>query len=293
MALGITPLHPLFAAEVSDVDASAPLAAPLVAALTAAIDRYSVLVLRDQTLTDEQQIAFAGLFGPPEINIGVHRAAAQRRLTRPEMADVSNVNPQNEVHRRDDARRMFNLGNMLWHTDSSFRDPPGCLSLLYAHAVPSRGGETEFADLRAAHDALDDETKALIADLRAEHSIMHSRATLGFTEFSESEQAALPPVAQRVVRRHPGSGRKTLYLASHASHIIGWPVPEGRLLLRDLVEFATRREFVFVHHWRAGDLVIWDNRCTLHRGRPFPAEERRDLRRVTTSDHAAMAEKAA
>ncbi len=293
MGLEIMPLHPLFAAEVRGVDAGSTLAPPVVAALTAAIDRYAVLVLRGQTLTDEQQIAFASLFGPPEINIGVHRAATLRRLARPEMADVSNINPQNEVHRRDDARRMFNLGNMLWHTDSSFRDPPGGLSLLYAHAVPSRGGETEFADLRAAHDALDDETKALIADLRAEHSIMHSRATLGFTEFSENERAALPPVAQRVVRRHPGSGRKTLYLASHASHIIGWPVPEGRLLLRDLVEFATRREFVFVHHWQAGDLVIWDNRCTLHRGRPYPAEERRDLRRVTTSDHAAMAEKAA
>ncbi len=293
MALTITPLHPLFAAEVSGVDASAPLAAPLVAELTEAIGRYAVLVLRRQTLTDEQQIAFASLFGPPEINIGVHRAASQRRLARPEMADVSNINPQNEVHRRDDARRMFNLGNMLWHTDSSFRDPPGGLSLLYAHAVPSRGGETEFADLRAAYDALDDETKAVIADLRAEHSIMHSRASLGFSEFSESEKAALPPVMQRVVRVHQGSGRKTLYLASHASHIIGWPVPEGRLLLRDLIEFATRREFVFVHRWQAGDLVIWDNRCTLHRGRPFPAEERRDLRRVTTSDHAAMAEKAA
>ncbi len=293
MGVTITPLHPLFAAEVSGVDASATLSQAVLAALMEAIDRYSVLVLRGQKLSDDQQIAFASLFGPPEINIGAHRAASQRRLARVEMADVSNVNPANEVHRRDDKRRMFNLGNMLWHTDSSFRDPPGGLSLLYAHAVPSRGGETEFADLRAAYAALDDETKALVADLHAEHSIMHSRASLGFTEFSESERAALPPVMQRVVRTHPGSGRKTLYLASHASHIIGWPVPEGRLLLRDLIEFATRREFVFVHHWRAGDLVIWDNRCTLHRGRPYPLDERRDLRRVTTADHAAMAEKAA
>lgn len=293
MNLAITPLHPLFAAEIGGIDAGRALDAPAVEALTAAINRYAVLVLRDQRLNDDQQIAFASNFGRPEINIGVYRSADQRRLERPEMADVSNVNARDEVHRREDQRRMFNLGNMLWHTDSSFRYPPGALSMLYAHAVPSSGGETEFADLRAAHDALDAATRALIADLRAEHSIMHSRATLGFTEFSETERAALPPVVHRVVRRHPGSGRTTLYLASHASHIIGWPVPEGRLLLRDLIEFATRREFVFVHHWRVGDLVIWDNRCTLHRGRPFPAEERRDLRRVTTSDTAATLEQAA
>jgi alpha-ketoglutarate-dependent 2,4-dichlorophenoxyacetate dioxygenase len=297
MNLAITPLHPLFAAEIGGIDAGRALDAPAVEALTAAINRYAVLVLRDQRLNDDQQIAFASNFGRPEINIGVYRSADQRRLERPEMADVSNVNARDEVHRREDQRRMFNLGNMLWHTDSSFRYPPGALSMLYAHAVPSSGGETEFADLRAAHDALDAATRALIADLRAEHSIMHSRATLGFTEFSETERAALPPVVHRVVRRHPGSGRTTLYLASHASHIIGWPVPEGRLLLRDLIEFATRREFVFVHHWRVGDLVIWDNRCTLHRGRPFPAEERReerrDLRRVTTSDTAAALEQAA
>lgn len=293
MNLAITPLHPLFAAEIGGIDAGRALDAPAVEALTAAINRYAVLVLRDQRLNDDQQIAFASNFGRPEINIGVYRSADQRRLERPEMADVSNVNARDEVHRREDQRRMFNLGNMLWHTDSSFRYPPGALSMLYAHAVPSSGGETEFADLRAAHDALDAATRALIADLRAEHSIMHSRATLGFTEFSETERAALPPVVHRVVRRHPGSGRTTLYLASHASHIIGWPVPEGRLLLHDLIEFATRREFVFVHHWRVGDLVIWDNRCTLHRGRPFPAEERRDLRRVTTSDTAAALEQAA
>ncbi len=293
MALTITALHPLFAAEIGGVDANAALAPAVVAALAEAIDRYAVLILRDQTLTDEQQIAFATYFGPPEINIGAHRAANQRRLSRPEMADVSNINPQNEVHRREDARRMFNLGNMLWHTDSSFRNPPGCLSFLYAHAAPSRGGETEFADLRAAYDALGEETKADIANLRAEHSIMHSRGILGFTEFSESERAALPPVIQPVVRVHPGSLRKTLYLASHASHIAGWPVPEGRLLLRDLIEFATKREFVFVHRWRAGDLVIWDNRCTLHRGRPYPIGERRDLRRVTTADQTAMTEGAA
>jgi alpha-ketoglutarate-dependent 2,4-dichlorophenoxyacetate dioxygenase len=289
----IIPLHPLFAAEVRGVDAGAPLTEPVAALLREAIDRYAVLVLRGQKLDDERQIAFTRYFGEPEINIGIYRPASQRRLARPEMADVSNVTPQDTVQARDDKRRMFNLGNMLWHTDSSFRKPSGCLSFLYAHAVPSRGGETEFADLRAAYEALDDETKATIEGLRAEHSILHSRATLGFTEFSEGERAALPPVLQPLVRRHPGSGRKTLYLASHASHIAGWPVPEGRLLLRDLIEFATRREFVYVHRWRVGDLVIWDNRCTLHRGRPYPPEERRDLRRVTTIDPENLAQPAA
>jgi alpha-ketoglutarate-dependent 2,4-dichlorophenoxyacetate dioxygenase len=286
----IIPLHPLFAAEVRGVDAAAPLPEAQRAALTAALDHYAVLVLRGQRLDDEKQIAFARLFGEPEMNIGIYRPASQRRLARPEMADVSNVTPAGEVQGRTDKRRMFNLGNMLWHTDSSFRKPSGCLSFLYAHAVPEQGGETEFADLRAAYDALEAPLKAEIEGLRAEHSIFHSRATLGFTEFSEEERAALPPVIQPLVRRHPGSGRKTLYLASHASHIIGWPVPEGRLLLHDLIAFATRREFVHVHRWQPGDLVIWDNRCTLHRGRPYPLEARRDLRRVTTIDPENLAE---
>lgn len=289
----IIPLHPLFAAEVRGVEAGRPLSPAVRDALARAVGRFAVVVLRGQSLDDERQIAFAREFGEPEINIGVHRPSGERRLTRPEMADVSNVTPAGEVQAREDRRRMFNLGNMLWHTDSSFRKPSGCLSFLYAHAVPSRGGETEFADLRAAYEALGPGMRETVEGLRAVHSILHSRATLGFTDFSEAERAALPPVVQPLVRRHPESGRKTLYLASHASHIVGWPVPEGRLLLLDLTEFATRREFVFVHHWRAGDLVIWDNRCTLHRGRPYPHEERRDLRRVTTLDPGDLAETAA
>jgi alpha-ketoglutarate-dependent 2,4-dichlorophenoxyacetate dioxygenase len=192
------------------------------------------------------------------------------------------------VRRRDDTRRFDQLGNRLWHTDGSFRRIPAALSMLYAHRVPRPGpvgkGETEFADLRAAHDALPAATKAEVEDLVALHDIAWSRAQLGFTELLFGEKDVLLPVPQRVVRVHPGSKRKTLYLAAHASAILGWPLPDGRLLLRELIEHATRRDFVYRHEWREGDLVIWDNRCTMHRGRAFDEHEVRDLRRVTTRD---------
>ena len=180
---------------------------------------------------------------------------------------------------------MYQSGNQLWHTDSSFKPTPAMASLLSGREVPPVGGETEFADLRAAYDALPDDTKAAIGGLVAEHSIAHSRAQIGFTDLQFGERELLPPVPQRVVRTHPGSGRRTLYLAAHASHILDMPVPEGRLLLRDLTEHATQPQFVYRHVWRVGDLVIWDNRATMHRGRPFDdAKERRELRRVTTLD---------
>jgi alpha-ketoglutarate-dependent 2,4-dichlorophenoxyacetate dioxygenase len=201
------------------------------------------------------------------------------------MADVSNLDVEGRTRGRDDRQRMFSLGNQLWHTDSSFREVPGALSILHLHgAPPSWGGETEFTDMRVAYDALPARRKARLDGLVAEHSLMHSRSLLGFADFSAEERAAMPPVRQPVVRRHEGSGRKTLYLASHASHIIGMPVPDGRMLLRDLIEFATQREFVHTHSWAEGDLVMWDNRCTLHRGRAYDEMEKRDLRRVTTSD---------
>ena len=189
---------------------------------------------------------------------------------------------------RDDPRRFDQLGNRLWHTDGSFRRVPAALSMLYAHRVPGPSplgdGETEFADLRAAYDALPDATKAEIEGLVAMHDIAWSRAQLGFTDLLFGEKNVLPPVPQRLVRTHPGSGRKTLYVAAHASEIVGWPLPDGRLLLRELIEHATGREFVYRHQWREGDLVIWDNRCTMHRGRHFDETRVRDLRRVTTRD---------
>jgi alpha-ketoglutarate-dependent 2,4-dichlorophenoxyacetate dioxygenase len=286
MSLSVRQLHPLFVGEVSGVDIGRPLDTATVAELRKAIDQYAVLLFRGQGLDDERQMDFARQFGELEIPRS-GRADVKRRL-RPEMADISNLDEQGRVRRRDDARRFDQLGNRLWHTDGSFRRIPAALSMLYAHRVPRPGplgkGETEFADLRAAYDALPAATKAEIEDLVALHDIAWSRAQLGFTELLFGEKDVLPPVPQRLVRVHPGSKRKTLYLAAHASAIVDWPLPDGRLLLREMIEHATARDFVYRHEWREGDLVIWDNRCTMHRGRSFDEREIRDLRRATTRD---------
>ena len=295
MTLSVRQLHPLFAGEVEGVDVSRPLDPPTVQAISEAIDRYAVLMFRDQSLDDESQMAFAENFGPLEIPRS-GRADVARRL-RPEMADISNLDPEGRLRGRDDPRRFDQLGNRLWHTDGSFRRIPAALSMLYAHRVPGPSplgdGDTEFADLRAAYGALPEPMKTEIADLVAMHDIAWSRAQLGFTELLFGEKDVLPPVPQRLVRTHPGSKRKTLYLAAHAAEIVGWPLPEGRLLLRELIEHATGREFVYRHQWREGDLVIWDNRCTMHRGRHFDETKVRDLRRVTTRDTASTLDQAA
>jgi alpha-ketoglutarate-dependent 2,4-dichlorophenoxyacetate dioxygenase len=293
--LTIAPLHQLFVAEIGGVDVGRPLDAATVGALNEAIDRYAVLVFHGQELDDERQMAFARQFGELELPRS-GRADVKRRL-RPEISDISNLDEENRLRGRDDPRRFDQLGNRLWHTDGSFRRVPAALSMLYAHRVPARGpcgnGETEFADLRAAYDALPEATKAEIEDLVALHDIAWSRGQLGFNDLLFGEKNVLPPVPQRLVRTHPGSGRKTLYIAAHACAIVGWPVPDGRLLLRELIEHATARDFVYRHEWRAGDLVIWDNRCTMHRGRAFDEREVRDLRRVTTRDVASTLDQVA
>ena len=284
MTINIRQVHPLFAAEVTGVELAAALTPATVGAVTDAIDRYSVLVFPAQSLDDDRLLALGRLFGDVEPPRN-HRV--ERRLKHAELADISNLDANNQLRAREDHRRLVALGNRLWHADASFREVPGALSMLFAHVVPPFGGETEFADLRAAYDALAPAMQARIEDLVAEHSIFHSRGQLGFTDYNEAERAALPAVRHRLVRVHPGSKRKTLYMGAHASHIVGWPMPEGRLLLRDLMEHATQREFVYRHAWSTGDLVIWDNRCTLHRGRPYDdATHPRDLRRVTTKDFA-------
>ena len=286
MSLSIRQLHPLFAAEVTGVDVGRPLDPATVGALTAAIDHHAVLVLPGQDLDDERQMAFARNFGELELPRS-GRADVARRL-RPEISDISNLDEDGRLRGRDDPRRFDQLGNRLWHTDGSFRRVPAMLSMLYAHRVPGASslgdGDTEFADLRAAYDALPAATKAEIDGLVAMHDIAWSRAQLGFTDLLFGEKNVLPPVPQRLVRTHSGSGRQTLYVAAHASEIVGWPLSDGRLLLRELIEHATRREFVYCHRWRQGDLVIWDNRCTMHRGRYFDETRVRDLRRVTTRD---------
>jgi alpha-ketoglutarate-dependent 2,4-dichlorophenoxyacetate dioxygenase len=288
-------LHPLFAAEIAGLDIGGPLGPAAVQAISEAIDRYAVLVFPGQRLDDERQMAFAENFGELELPRS-GRADVARRL-RPEVSDISNLDPAGKLRGRDDPRRFDQLGNRLWHTDGSFRRIPAALSMLYAHRVPGSSplgdGDTEFADLRAAYDALPAAIKTEIGDRVALHDIAWSRAQLGFTELLFGEKDVLPPVPQRLVRTHPGSKRKTLYLAAHASEIVGRPLPEGRLLLRDLIEHATRREFVYRHQWREGDLVIWDNRCTMHRGRNFDETKVRDLRRVTTRDTASTLDQAA
>ena len=293
--LAIRQLHPIFAAEITGVDAGKPIDAATLAALNAAIDRYAVLVFPGQTLDDERQMAFARNFG--ELELPRSGAANVKRRLRPEIADISNLDAENKLRERDDPRRFDQLGNRLWHTDGSFRRVPAALSMLYAHRVPGPSpkgnGETEFADMRAAYDALSDQQKADIADLVALHDIAWSRGQLGFSELLFGEKQVLPPVPQRVVRTHPGSKRKVLYVAAHASEIVGMPVPEGRLLLRELIEHATQREFVYRHQWRVGDLVVWDNRATMHRGRHYDETRVRDLRRVTTRDVASTLDQVA
>ena len=296
MAIEIRQVNPFFVAEIGGIDLSKSVDRPTVDAIWQAIDRYAVLVFRDQCLDDTQLRDFAGNFGALEIG----RAAARdgrRRLAHPEIGDISNLDEDGRLRDREDRRRLDSLGNRLWHTDASYMPVPVVLGMLHAVAVPPAnalgGGETEFADMRAAYDTLPEAMKAAIDGLVAEHDVFWSRGQIGFTEFSPGEREQYPPSRQRLVRRHPGSQRKTLYLSAHASHIVDWPVPEGRLLLVDLNTHATRPEFVYSHKWRVGDLVIWDNRCTMHRGRPHDDTYPRDLRRATTLEVGSTLDEAA
>jgi len=284
MALTFRKLHPCFAAEVSPVDLREVHDADTLAEIRAGMDEYAVLVFRDQPFTDQEQLAFARrLDGELHTKTG-SRVLGKSRLGNEAVADISNLDEDGGIMKSSDRRRMYTLGNRLWHTDASFQDPPGRYSMLSAKVVPAIGADTEFADTRAAHDALDADQRAPLQGLRVHHSIAHSRQTLGF-EFSAEEAAALEGAVHPLIRTLPRSNRRSLYLASHASRIVDWPVPEGRLLLRELIEHATQREFVYRHAWRVGDLVIWDNRATMHRATPFDdATHRRELRRVTTLD---------
>ena len=284
--------HPDFVGEVSDIDLTRPLTAHEVAAVAAGMDRFAVLVFRDQRLTDEQQIGFSANFGPLEQATGDLAQGAERRLSM-QVNDISNLDRENRVLARDDRRRLFGLGNRLWHSHSSFKPTPAKYSALSARVIPGAGGNTEFADMRAAYDALDAATKAEVADLVCLHSQLFSRAAIGFDSFTEEERVRFAPVPQRLVRRHPVTGRRSLFLASHAGAIVGWPVPEARAFLRDLTEHATQRRFVHAHVWRLGDLVMWDNRVTMHRARPFDARAVRDMHRTTVADVAPTLEQAA
>jgi alpha-ketoglutarate-dependent 2,4-dichlorophenoxyacetate dioxygenase len=281
MAVTLRQVGPCFAAEVDGLDLTRPLSREEVAAVHAGMDRYAVLVFHDQKLDDEQQLAFTQSLGDIEHAIGTSLRAPDELRLPTTFADVSNLDKHQNVFARDDRRRLFGLGNRLWHSDSSFKVVPAKYSILHARSVPSKGGNTEFAYMVAAYDALDADTRAEVEGLICEHSQIFSRQQLGFTDFTDEERARFAPVRQTLVRTHPVTKRKSLYLSSHAGGIVGWPVPEARSFLRDLVEHATQRQFVYAHQWRVGDLVMWDNRQTMHRARPFPANEPRDMRRTT------------
>ena len=290
MPMQIRPLGPFIGAEVDGIDLREPLTPAQAEALHHGMDRHAVLVFHNQPLTNEQHMAFTLALGPLETT--QRNAMCKHSDFRlPEtFNDVSNLDGNNQPYARDNRKRLFSIGNRLWHSDSSFKAIPAKYSLLRAVCIPSKGGNTEFAHMGAAYEALDDDTQTLIEPLICEHSQLFSRDVIGFREFSPEERERFTPVRQRLVRTLPRTGRKSIYLSSHAGTILGWALPEARLLLRDLTEHATQREFVYSHQWQANDLVMWDNRQTMHRGRPFPPDEARDVRRTTIMGHAPTVE---
>jgi alpha-ketoglutarate-dependent 2,4-dichlorophenoxyacetate dioxygenase len=271
--------QPEFVALIDQVDVRSGPTDAEISEIHAALDRYAVIVLRGQDISDAQQLAFCERFGSVERLTGGRR----NRLGTPGLVDLANINEDDRIFERADERHLFSLANQLWHTDSSFKPVPARYSMLSCREATTSGGETEFADLRAAYEALSSERKAMLDGLVTEHAFIHSRRVLGF-EGTVPTVATLPAVHRPIVHVHAGSERASLYLASHASHILGWPVPEGRLLLFELIEYATQPQFVFRHTWRRGDFVLWDNRCTMHRGLRYPMDQRRDVRRVSTVD---------
>jgi alpha-ketoglutarate-dependent 2,4-dichlorophenoxyacetate dioxygenase len=283
MPLQLKPLHPVFAAEASGIDIRQPLSDADVAAINAGMNRYAVLVFRDQPLTTQQQIDFATSFGP--LDIGLKRVFQRKeRLPDERLIDISNVDASGAVAKRDSPKNLSNFANQLWHSDSSFMKPRAAYSMLHAVVLPSWGGNTEFADLRAAWDALDARTQRELEGLEAEHYALHTRLLLGDEAYTDEQKKAIAPAVWPLADTHPGSGRKVLFVGVHARQIVGWPTAESRMYLADLVEHATQRERVYVHQWRVGDTVIWDNRATLHRGRRYDLAERRELRRTTIND---------
>jgi alpha-ketoglutarate-dependent 2,4-dichlorophenoxyacetate dioxygenase len=283
MPVTIRKLHPLFVGEVTGVDLTKPLTSSEARAIEAGMDEYAVLVFPKQDITDDQQLIFARNFGERETARGGTVTKKEDYRLTSGLNDVSNLGKDGKPLPRDHRTHLFNLGNCLWHSDSSFRPIPAKFSLLSARVVNPKGGNTEFADMRAAYDALDDEAKAEIEDMICEHSLMYSRGSLGFLDYTEEEKQMFKPVLQRLVRTHPMHGRKSLYLSSHAGAIQGMSVQEARVLLRDLNEHATQPEFVYVHKWTLHDLVMWDNRQTMHRVRRYDQSQPRDMRRATVA----------
>jgi alpha-ketoglutarate-dependent 2,4-dichlorophenoxyacetate dioxygenase len=274
-----------FVGEVTGIDICKPLSSDEVVGIERGMDQYAVLTFPDQPLTDEQQVVFSQNFGELEITLAGQMAKPEdRRFQQLELGDISNFNGADttRLRARDDKRRMYALANRLWHSDASFRAIGAGYTLLHARIVPNRGADTQFADMRAAYDALSRSEKAEVEDLVCEHSIVFSREQIGFGDYNPGHEEHLKPVPHRLVITHPTTGRKSLYLSSHIGGIVGWPVPEARAFIRDLTEHATQPQFVYSHKWRVGDMVMWDNRTVMHRATRFrDLEEVRDLRRTS------------
>ncbi|MDC1312076.1 TauD/TfdA family dioxygenase [Burkholderiales bacterium] len=285
MALKIRKMHPLFVAEVTGLDITKPLTDEMRLELQDLVDRNGILIFRDQDLTDKQQVAFSLNFGEIEIANNKNNITKQedRRLSNM-FSDISNLNKNDELHQQESRQRIFNLGNRIWHSDSSFRPNPARYSLLSAREIPGEGGDTQYADMHSPYENLTSTMKNLIADLQCEHSLMYSRARLGMDYFTEQEKKDFKPVLQPLVRTHPATQRQSLFLASHAGRIVDWPITEAKLLLEELTEIATQREYVYTHQWSRYDLVMWDNRRTMHRATRFEdTKEKRDMRRTTVA----------
>ncbi len=283
MTINIRPVQPGFVGEVTGIDICQPITPDQVAAIERGMDEFAVLSFPGQPLTDEQQVTFSANFGELEITLaGQMMKPEMRRFQQLELGDISNLQGANTeaLRAREDSRRMYALANRLWHSDASFRAVGAGYTLLHSRVNPSKGGNTEFADMRAAYDALDEATKRDIDGMIALHSIVYSREQIGVAV--QGDSAHLAPVKHRLVETHPVTGRKMLYLSSHIGAIEGMPIPEARAFLRDLTEHATQRQFVYSHKWEVGDLVMWDNRTVMHRATRFnDLKEKRDLRRTS------------
>ena len=285
--IAVKAAHAEFVAEISDVDL-AHLTDQVFAEIEAAFNRYAVLVFHNQPLTENEQIAFARRFGELEISVQpfVSTPGGKRRLGQPGFSDISNLDEHGQLLKPNDNRRLINLANQYWHTDSSFKRTPGKMSMLSAQSVVVEGGETEFADMRAAWDALPAARRQQLENLVAEHDYFRSRLMVGLdpNSISGERRALRPPVPQTLVRSHPANGRKSLYLASHITRILGMPDAAGRALVDELTAHATQPAFVHTHRWAIDDVVLWDNRCTMHRGRPHDESLPRAMRRATVMD---------
>ena len=286
MGLTIEPIETEIGAWITGVDLAKPLSQIAIDAINSAIEEHTVLVFRNQEIDDEQQRAFTLRFGAIENALGGHIVKQEDNRLSVGLVDVSNIGRDGSTLAKSSRHHLFNIGNMLWHSDSLFRAIPASYSILSARVVNPSGGNTEFANMRAAYEALDNETKSEIEDLICDHSLMYSRASLGFGKFTPEEQVMFNPVRQRLVRRHHSTGQKSLYLSSHAGEIVGMETPTARILLRDLTEHATQRRFVYVHEWQVGDVVMWDNQQTMHRVRRYDESEPRDMRRTTVAGEA-------